>query len=224
MTTQQENILSGGRGVRRQPGRPPGNTNDVKATREAILDASLTLFAERGFEGASMRDIAARVGVDHSLLRYHFGDKSALWRQAVMRMITRLDEEMAVVWRRSEGQTLVERFKIYLRAYVHYCAAHPEHARIIVQESLKPSDRVEWIVEHGVRRQHAALTPVLDKLIADRTLPDVSIPSIIYAISASAQTIFMLANEVKSAHGVDFTQAMNVERHADALAALFIRG
>lgn len=192
-------------------------------TRTAILDNALMLFAERGFDGASMRDIAARVGVDHSLLRYHFGDKSALWREAVQQMIDRLDHQMAIAWRATNDFSAVDRFKHFLRAYVHYCAAYPEHARIMVQESLKASDRVDWIVEHGVKHQHAVLIPVLRKLIADGHLPDVPITSIIYILSASAQTIFMLASEVKAAHGVDIATPAEIERHADALIALLVK-
>lgn len=216
----QTSLPPAGRAAR---GRPPREARSAELTREAITDAALTLFAERGFEGASMRDIAAAVGVEHSLLRYHFGDKGQLWRDAVSRMIERLDAQMAAVWDRTTGQPLVERFKLYLRAYVHYCAAHPEHARIIVQESLKPSDRVAWIVEKGVIRQHANLVPVLNALMARGHLPRVPIPSLIYMVSAAAQTIFMLANEVKAAHGIDYTRLEEIERHADALVALFVK-
>jgi AcrR family transcriptional regulator len=204
-------------------GRPSRDERSVAHTRGAIMDAALTLFAERGFEGASMRDIAAAVGVEHSLLRYHFGDKGALWREAVSSMIERLDAEMATAWAGTDQEPLVDRFKAYLRAYVRYCAAHPEHARIIVQESMKPSDRVGWIVEKGVVRQHRDLFPVLRALMRQGHLPDVPIPSLIYMISASAQTIFMLANEVQAAHGVDVSQSAEVERHADALISLFVK-
>ncbi len=57
-----------------QRGRPGRTPRPVEDTRAAILGAALTLFSERGFEGAAMRDIAAKAGVEHSLLRYHFTD------------------------------------------------------------------------------------------------------------------------------------------------------
>jgi AcrR family transcriptional regulator len=47
--------------------------------RDVILEAALSAFAEHGFHGASMRDIAARAGVSQSLLHHHFGTKEALW-------------------------------------------------------------------------------------------------------------------------------------------------
>ncbi|TDW69904.1 TetR/AcrR family transcriptional regulator [Kribbella pratensis] len=46
--------------------------------RARIRDAAITLFGERGIEGASIRDIAAEAGVSSGLVRHHFGSKEAL--------------------------------------------------------------------------------------------------------------------------------------------------
>lgn len=47
--------------------------------RDLILEAALAAFAEQGFHGATMRDIAARADVSQSLVQYHFKGKEALW-------------------------------------------------------------------------------------------------------------------------------------------------
>src|SRR4029077_8442435 len=46
--------------------------------RARIRDAALRLFAERGIEGATIRDIARAAGVSGGLVRHHFGSKEAL--------------------------------------------------------------------------------------------------------------------------------------------------
>ena len=51
-------------------------------TRAAILEASLTAFAEQGYERATVRDIAARAGVDPALVVRYFGSKEALFAEA----------------------------------------------------------------------------------------------------------------------------------------------
>src|SRR5919206_179985 len=51
--------------------------------RKRILTAALEVFGERGFSGASTREIAARAGVTQPLVHYHFATKDALWRAAV---------------------------------------------------------------------------------------------------------------------------------------------
>lgn len=52
-------------------------------TREEILGMSVPLFATVGFDGVSMRDIAAAVGVTPAALYHHFADKEQLYLDAV---------------------------------------------------------------------------------------------------------------------------------------------
>ena len=56
-------------------GRRPGSPD----TRATILVAARTLFAERGFSGASIRAIAAEAGVDPALVHHYFGTKADLY-------------------------------------------------------------------------------------------------------------------------------------------------
>ncbi|HEY3727282.1 MAG TPA: TetR family transcriptional regulator [Solirubrobacteraceae bacterium] len=62
-------------------GRRPGRAGTD--TREAILAAARRLFAERGFEGASMRAIAGEAGVDAALITHFFGSKANLLGAAI---------------------------------------------------------------------------------------------------------------------------------------------
>jgi AcrR family transcriptional regulator len=63
----------------RRTGRRPGNPD----TREAILDAARAAFAERGFDAAPIRAIAATAGVDPALVHHYFGTKDQLFRAAM---------------------------------------------------------------------------------------------------------------------------------------------
>jgi AcrR family transcriptional regulator len=56
---------------------------DGRNTREAILEAALELFAERGFFGTSTREIARAVGVRESALYHHFESKDAIFHALI---------------------------------------------------------------------------------------------------------------------------------------------
>lgn len=62
-----------------RPGRRPGSGD----TRADILAAARAAFGERGFEGATVRDIAARAGVDPALVHHYFGSKQQLFVAAM---------------------------------------------------------------------------------------------------------------------------------------------
>src|SRR4026207_1582690 len=62
-------------------------------TRGAILDAAIAEFAERGFEGASIRRIADRTGLQHPLITYHYRSKDIRWRAAAEHAFTHIREE-----------------------------------------------------------------------------------------------------------------------------------
>ena len=108
------------------------------ATQEKVLTAALKVFAERGFEAASIRDIAQRAGVNHGLIKYHFESKEELWKRAVDHLFFRLDSEMSLVLANSSRDPEAI-LRNWIHAFVHYCANHPEHAQIgAVRLTRKP--------------------------------------------------------------------------------------
>lgn len=75
--------------MRKKP-RPPipkaARPRNAVATREAILQSALTAFAERGYDGAGVREIAHTAGVTAVLVNRYFGSKERLFAAAVEAM------------------------------------------------------------------------------------------------------------------------------------------
>jgi AcrR family transcriptional regulator len=61
----------------------PKRRRDPEASRAAILEAASEVFNERGYTGATIREIARRAGVTHGLVMRHFGSKEQLIIQAL---------------------------------------------------------------------------------------------------------------------------------------------
>lgn len=64
-------------------GNPVMKSIPKRKTREEILELSAPLFARHGYDGVSMRDVAAAVGLTQAALYYHFSDKDQLYLGAV---------------------------------------------------------------------------------------------------------------------------------------------
>jgi AcrR family transcriptional regulator len=69
-------------GAARTPGRT-GRRPGASDTRSRVLLAARTTFGERGFEAATIRDIALRAGVDPALVHHYFGSKQQLFVAAM---------------------------------------------------------------------------------------------------------------------------------------------
>lgn len=135
------------------------------STRDAILDAAERRFADRGFSGAAVREIAADAGLrNQASLYYYFPNKQALYeavvRRGVSAMMQIVDEEGAAAGLR--GRTPRERaasVASYIDAMIDFLLARPHLARLIQRAALDDDEFVRSAVpplvaplfEQGVR-------------------------------------------------------------------------
>jgi TetR/AcrR family transcriptional regulator len=97
-------------------------------TREQILSAAEDVFAEKGFGGARVKDIAGRVGVTHAVVHYHFRTKRDLYRAVVDRMVGELVELATSIPREPyEPTPKLERF---FYGFFDFAVRHPSFARL----------------------------------------------------------------------------------------------
>lgn len=68
-------------------------SDDSRDTRERILDAAESVFMSHGYDGASMRQITGKAGVNLAACNYHFGGKEALFHAVLARRLNVLNQE-----------------------------------------------------------------------------------------------------------------------------------
>jgi len=78
----------------------------VRETQARILDAAEELFLLHGFEGASMRMLTARAGVNLAAINYHFGSKDALVEAVLRRRLDPMNANRIVALDRLESEAL----------------------------------------------------------------------------------------------------------------------
>jgi AcrR family transcriptional regulator len=119
-------------------------------TREAIVVAARRLFAERGFDGTSLNDIAGVVGIRRQSLLHHFPSKEAMYRDVFERALAEWYQrvESAVSQTSATGWEQVE---YVLTAGFEFFKANPDFVRIVRREAL--ADEGTGHIELGVALQ-----------------------------------------------------------------------
>lgn len=161
----------------RQEARRPRKAEDV---RERILDAALAAFAIDGFNGATMQAIASAAGVKLSLMIYHFGSKTDLWKAAVERMAERVSARYAGV-DLTALPTAEARLRHVISFQIRLAVEMPEYHRIITMESFRPSPRLEWLVERH-RREFDLLRSVIADAEREGVIAEVDVERLRYMI------------------------------------------
>jgi TetR/AcrR family transcriptional regulator len=194
------------------------------ATQASILQAALEIFSEQGFEGASTREIAAKAGVHHALIKYHFDNKDTLWRAAVTFLFQRQAEELKLPAPDDPAHQSYRDFaKAVIRSVVLYSARHPEHARLMVQESVRDSERFRWAADEFIVETRKAAEGFILLCQREGILPKVSVAASVYIFVGAAQLFYTLSPEVRRVWGLDPSDPGVIEEHAEALVAIMVR-
>ena len=152
---------------KRKPGRPARTNEDASV---AIRSAALHVFAQKGFDRASIVEIANAAHVAKPLIHYHYATKEVLWQAAVSQAQQALMAELMAVQALLASLNPLQSIELLSKKLIDFAAHHPQLVRIVVEETGKGGPRSQWLFEQFLIPSYALCQGLIDKVSKDLKL------------------------------------------------------
>jgi TetR/AcrR family transcriptional regulator len=183
-----------------------------KPTYEQILDVAEDAFAERGFDAASLSEIAATVGISGPGIYKHFKSKRAVYEAVMARLIDPYFEIMEKEIRTEEPSGDV--MTAVRRLLLHH-VEHPNLARLVHHAALAGGEQLELLVE---RWYQPAFLLARERLFeSESSLSEDAMRTAIMAFHSMVLGYVSLASLHGNIFGTDPLGEAEVERFYDVI-------
>jgi AcrR family transcriptional regulator len=143
---------------------------DKDNPRERLLEAAGEIFAEKGFKGATVREISDRAGVNLAAVNYYFRDKERLYIEAVKHAACSGMEDEHLAWPPRTPPAVKLRDLIRFQLLKFQDPSRPEWlARLVMRELTQPSEACTELVREFIEPRSKILLGVLRELLPAHT-------------------------------------------------------
>jgi AcrR family transcriptional regulator len=144
---------------------------ELDATRDRLLEAASSVFADCGFRAATVRDICAKAKVNIAAVSYHFGDKLGLYTE-VLKQASGPEEQVKIREAMAECASPEDALRVFVRGmFDKICRDDGPSLRIkiMVQEMANPTPALSSVVEYMIRPQYEELCELIASVIGRRS-------------------------------------------------------
>lgn len=146
-------------------------------THRRLLDAAVTLFAERGYRKTTVRDICQAADANISAVKYHFGNKEALYNAAFDHARARSNETNPYVLMDKDrnfhaSESPERRLYLFIRTMLEHQfrdGKPTELTQLMTHEMMHPTSALDRLIEVSVRRVYTGLTQMILDLLPSGT-------------------------------------------------------
>jgi TetR/AcrR family transcriptional regulator len=195
------------------------------ATGEAsiaqIIAAAEQVFAEKGFHGAKMAEIAKLAGLPKANLHYYFGTKERLYRALL--------HDILHAWLAAAGWIVPERGPAealagYIRAKIDLSRERPAASRIFARELLNGAPYIQEFLRDELRRYVNDLGRVIEGWTRAKLMDPISPPHLLFTLWSMTQTYADFGVQIAAVLGRERVDDAVFETGAQTITAVVVKG
>jgi AcrR family transcriptional regulator len=178
--------------------KPSEDATDDQHARSRLIRAALRLFAEKGYESATTRDIAEAAGANISAIRYYFGDKAGLYRAAFTEPVC--DLPCRTHLEAYASLPLPEALSLFFRDFLEPLGRGEEirlAMKLRFREMVEPTGAWQEEIDAEIKPQHEALVALFKQHLG-LSEADVDVHRLAFAVIGMA-VHFYVGEEIVAA-------------------------
>jgi AcrR family transcriptional regulator len=196
----------------------PRSRRGGERTAERILDAAEALFAERGYEGTSQRDVAERAGLSAASLYNHFPGKEALYAAVLERGLAPVLDVLSAA--EPAGIAPGERSRAIVGEVMQLLARHPNLPRLVLHETLSGGQRLTPMLREWIAPAFTRARELIEANPAARRWAPEQIPHLVVALYHVVLGHFTFAPLYRDLSGADLLSEEALARQTRFLGEL----
>ena len=124
------------------------------ATKDRLINAAAVLFAERGFENVTVREICSASQANVAAVNYHFGDKAGLYRSIVLHAIEVMLETNEQLQKAGAGLSPEDQVREFVKVFVRRLTSEGPNNwihKLMAREMEHPTEALDLVMNQVVR-------------------------------------------------------------------------
>lgn len=141
-------------------------------TRRKLIEAAGPVFAEHGYERATVRDICHAAGANVAAINYHFGDKQGLYVAVLKYCHERGDEKFPFVREDLAKRPADERLRVFVANFLHRLLDETKPAwvyQVMMQAMMKQGPALDMLIDANIAPKMAFLEAAVRDLLGRRS-------------------------------------------------------
>lgn len=146
------------------------DSQDVN-TKDALLAAAIEVFADKGFDSATVRDICSRANANVAAVNYHYGSKDGLYTAVLKEVFPRDDNWQIETTADGAPEEQLREFLTGLGAEIfqRHNGLIGQRWAIFLREMAKPSDNLGYIAKNVIQPRADLLRKILSEILGPET-------------------------------------------------------